>query len=416
MNTKTGKKILIIGSSSTEYAIAKKFSESDDISEIFVAPGNNAMEDFCKIIDIREYNVKELLEFVLENAIDLTIAVSETAIKNDIASFFQANNQMIFAPAMESANICLSKSYGKKFMYKNRISCPKFRIFDKPSLAIEYIINSDMPVVIKTDEHQEKNVLLCNAKSVAKTFIEKLFERGEKKVIIENYILGHEFSFYVITDGYHTLPLGSVASYKSNIEGNEGLITKGMGAITPDYKISNKIEQKILHQIIYPALNNLEKQQTPYVGILGVDLIMTSTEHLFALEFNSFLQEPDAQVILEILNENLYQLFQACVIGSFTDDYAKLNIEDKYAVSCVILSNKKNAVISGLKDLDEHTKIVHFQTKKNMDSEYETIGEKAISITRSARVPSKVIKDLYDEIKLINFEGMEFRKDIGQIY
>ena len=124
INNPSGKKVFIIGSSAGEYTLAKKLSESDEIAEVFVAPGIDAMKDFCTVVDIREQNVQELLEFALENAIDLTIAAGEVAIKNDIASIFQKNNQMIFAPTNDSANICLHKSVGKtlfsRFVFKER--------------------------------------------------------------------------------------------------------------------------------------------------------------------------------------------------------------------------------------------------------------------------------------------------------
>jgi len=239
----SGKKVLIIGASAGEYSLAKKMAELEQVSEVFVAPGNAAMAEFATIVDIRENNVKELLEFVLENAIDLTIASSETAIKNDIAALFQQNNQMIFAPTKNSSEICTSKSAGKKFMYKNRIHCPKFWIFDKAVLALDYIKKESMPVVIKTDEHQEKGVMVCNSFSIAKSCIEDLFEKDEKKVIIEDYVYGHEFSFYVVTDGYHALPLGSVATYKSETPDKGGIVTAGMGSFTPDYKISKQVEK-----------------------------------------------------------------------------------------------------------------------------------------------------------------------------
>ena len=414
MEKKIGKKVLIVGSSASEYSLAKKMSELENVEQVFIAPGNDAMEEFSTIIDIREQNVQELLEFVLENAIDLTIASSELAIKNDIASVFQKNNQMIFAPTKDSANICLNKSNGKKFMYKSRIPCPKFGIFDKPSLAIDYITNLSMPIVVKTDEHQEsKSVLVCNTFSIAKAFIEGLFDKAENKVIIEDYIVGHEFSFYVITDGYHSIPLGSVATYKHELEGSGGLISSGMGSFTSDYKISNQIEKKILHQIIYPTLNTLARQHTPYIGVLGVDIVMTDNEQLFALEYNSFLQAPDTQVILALLNENLYHLFEACVVGSFADDYNQIDISDSYAASCVLLGKKKGIVINGLDELDENTLVAHFNTKKNAYWEYETVGGRTLVLTRTARVLSKAVNDLYEEVSVIDFEGMKYRRDIG---
>lgn len=414
MEEKIGKNIFIIGGGAREYTLAKKMIELDEVSKVFVAPGNDAMKEFCTVVDIRETNTQELLEFVLENSVDLTIASSEIAIKNDIANIFQRHNQMIFAPTEASANICTSKSTGKKFMYKNRIPCPKFAIFDKPSMAIDYAKNSNMPIVIKTDEHQEKGVLVCNSFQIAKSFIEDLFESGEKKVIIEDYILGHGFSFYVISDGYHALPLGTVATYKYELEGDGGLITDGMGAYTPDYRISKQTEKRILQQIIFPTINSLAHQHTPYIGILGVDLIIND-EQLFTLEFNSFLKTPDSQAILAVLNENLYHLFQACVIGSFADDYAQIDISDNSAVSCVLLSKKAESIINGLDDLEEETQVAHFNTKKNEYLEYEANLGRTLVVTRIARVLSKAVNDLYEEISVINFDGMKYRRDITKI-
>lgn len=416
MTENTTKKILIVGSSAKEYSLAQKLSTHEKVEKVFVAPGNNAMKGFCTVVDIREDNIQELLEFVLENDINLTIASSETAIKSDIATIFQTNNQMIFAPSSYSSNICTSKSAGKKFMYKNRIPCPKFAIFDKASLAVDYAKNSPMPIVVKTDEHVEsKRTIVCQSFSIAKSCIEDYFECGEKKVIIEDFIPGHEFSFYVITDGYHALPLGSVANYKYSLEGNGGLLTAGMGAYTPDYKITSQMEKKILQQMIYPTLNTLARHQTPYVGIFGVDCILTSQEEIYAIEFNSFLQTPDCQVILALLNEDLYHLFEACVIGSFADDYRQIDISDNYAVSCVLSSGRKEgSIIYGIDDLDEETQVAHFNTKKNAYLEYETGLGKTLAITRCAKTLSRAVENLYEEISLIKFDGMKYRKDIAE--
>lgn len=411
---KTGKKVLIVGQSACEYSLAKKMLELDEVAEIFVTPGNDAVKEFATAIDIRESNIQELLEFVLENAIDFTVATSEEAIRADIASIFQENNQMIFAPTKMSANIALSKSVGKKFMYKTRIPVPKFGIFDKSNMAIDYAKKSVMPIVVKTDKHQKEGVFICNSFPMAKNFIESLFDTGEKRIIIEDYILGHEFSFYVITDGYQALPLGIVANYKHGLDGDGGALTSGMGAFTPDYKISKEIEDKILGQIVFPALDTLAKQQMPYVGILGIDLILNDREQFYAIEFNSFLKNPDCQVILPTIRENIYKLFEACVIGSFADDYEKIDISDDAVASCVLYARKEDSVIYGLEDLDDETIISHFNTRKNKYLEYETLGDQTIAITRKAKVLSKAVDDLYDEISVINFDGMKYRKDIGK--
>lgn len=418
MEEKDGKNILIIGASANAYSFAKKLSsqnETNEIGKIFIAPGNDALKEFCTVVDIREDNVQELLEFALENAIDFTVVTSEKAIKSDIATVFQQHGQMIFAPTLTSSDICISKAAGKKFMYKSRILCPKFAIFDKPSMAIDYV-KDKIPVVIKTDEHQgAKGVLVCSSFSIAKAYIEDLFESGEKKIIIEDYIPGHEFSFYVITDGYRALPLGTVANYKYALEGNGGLITEGLGAFVPDYKISTQAEKRILQQMIYPTLNTLARNQTPYVGILGVDCIINNLDQVFAIEYNSVLQDPDCQGILALLNENLYQMMNACVVGSFADDYDRIDISDSYAASCVLCSGRsKGTIIYGLDDLEEETDVAHFNTKKNAYLEYETAGGRTLVLTRTARTLSRAIENLYEEVSVINFDGMKYRKDIGK--
>lgn len=415
MEEKVGKKVLIVGASAIEYSLAHKLSLLHEVEEVFVAPGNDAMKEFATVVDIREDNVEELLEFALENDIHLTIASSEKAIKADISSIFQENNQMIFAPTYSSAYVCISKAAGKKFMYKHRMPCPRFAIFDRANLAVDYVKSCKIPVVVKTDEHQgAKGTMVCPSFSIAQAFIEELFDSGEKRVIIEDFVLGHEFSFYVITDGYHSIPLGTAATYKYSLDGNGGLVTSGLGAFVPDYKVSSQIEKKILQQIIYPTLDSLVRNQTPYVGILGVDCVITSQDQLFALEFNSFLQAPECQGVLDLLSENLYNLIHACTIGSFADDYEKIDIEDSYAVSCVLSSGKKEgSIIYGLDDLDEKTKVGHFNTRKNAYLEYETKGDRTLVLTRKARTLSRAIGSLYEEVSLIKFDGKKYRKDIG---
>ena len=171
----------------------QKFKEYD--CEIIVAPGNRRIKEIAECVDIREQNVQELLEFVLENAVDLTVASSEIAIKNDISSLFQANGQMIFAPTAKSAEAALSRSAGKKFLYKLRIPTPRFGIFDKIQLVNDYLKNAPMPQVIRADETSEgRDRLVCTTFSTAKIFAEDLFCKNEGKVVLEDYVYGHELT------------------------------------------------------------------------------------------------------------------------------------------------------------------------------------------------------------------------------
>ncbi len=412
---KAGKKVLIVGHDATAYTLAKQMLELENVSEVFVASGNNAISEFAKVVDIRENNVQELLEFALENAIDLTVVQSEDAIRADISSIFSTNGQLIFAPTKASAFICQNKSNGKKFMYKNNIPCPRFGIFDKPQNALEHIKNSKLPVVIKSEELQQNGVLVCNTVNLAKNYTDALFDSGEKRVLIEDYIFGHEFSFYVITDGYHALDLGCVATYKYELDGNGGLLSSGMGAFADDYTISNNIKAQIMNNIIYPTLNALAKDGKPYTGILGVDLVKDYNDNLFVIEFNPFLKSPDAQCILPLIKQNLYNLFLACAIGSFADDYEYIELFNQSAAACVIRSSKENSIIEGLDKIDENTQIAHFNTRKNKYLEYETPKGRAIILSRKASTLARAVNEMYEDIELIDFDGIKYRKDIGKI-
>ena len=265
------KKVLIIGCSAKEYAIVQKFKNYN--CEIFVAPGNDRIKEIAQCVDIREDNVKELLEFALENAIDLTIATSDKAIKSDIAELFQANNQLIFAPTAKSAEITLNRSASKKFIYKLRIPTARFGIYDKVQTATDYLKNATMPQVIKADDNPDDR-LVCTTFSTAKTFVEDLFCKKEEKVVLEDYIYGHEFTFYVITDGYHAIPLTTVANYKFMENGDGGILTTGIGAFTPDYKVSQDIEKTLMNQVVNTTLQALQRKETPYLGILGIDCVL----------------------------------------------------------------------------------------------------------------------------------------------
>lgn len=406
---KNKKKVLIVGSSAKDYALVQKFKNYD--CDIVVAPGNSTIKEIAECVDIREENVQELLEYALENAVDLTIASSETAIKNDISGIFQSNNQLIFAPGAKSANIAVSRSAGKKFLYKLRIPTPRFGIFDKLSLAVDYLKNAPMPQVIRADKTIEgRDRLVCTTFTSSKTFVEDLFCKNEEKVVLEDYVFGHEFTLYAITDGYSAIPLTSVANYKFMENGDGGILTTGIGAFTPDYKISKDIENAVMKNVINNVLKALEQQGCPYLGIIGVDCVLKDDGKFVTLDFKPFLSDHDAQAVLSLIDENLLTLFEACAIGSFADDYETISISDNSSVSCVISSRTSGKVIENLDLVDSD--ITHFSVRKNQYLEYETIEGKTLVLTKTAKTLSRARKQLYEDVELINFDGKKYRSDI----
>lgn len=403
------KKVLIVGNSAKEYALVKKFKNYD--CDIFVLSGNSAISELAECVDIREENVQEILEYVLENAIDLTIVTSEVAIKNNIAELFQTNNQLIFCPTAQSAQFTLSRSAGKRFLYKLRIPTPRFGIFDKLPLAIDYLKNAPMPQVIRADENSNSaDRLVCTTFAASKTFVEDLFNKDENKVVLEDYVYGHEFTIYVVTDGYSALHLATVANYKFAEDGDGGILTSGVGAYTPDYKISSDIENSVMQNVVERVLVSLQRKETPYLGVLGIDCVLTTDGSFVTLDFKPFLSDHDAEAVLNLVDENLLTLFEACAVGSFADDYEKIDVSDNSSVSCVISSRKKGEIIKGLELVESD--ITHFATTKNKYFEYETVEGKTLVLTKTAKTLSRARKHLYEDVELISFSGKKCRNDI----
>ena len=406
------KNLLIIGNSAKECSLAKIFSKQFNV---FVAPGNDDISEFANIVDIRENNVTELVDFALENDIAFTVCSSEIAIKADVANIFENNNLRIFAPTASAANFATSKAIGKKLMYKLKIPTPRFGIFEKKQLAFDYLKNCNMPIVIKTDNHKPNNaVMVCPTESIAKAFIEDCFFSDEDKVIIEEYINGINFSLYVITDGYKVLPIGSAVDYKYTLDGDGGILTQGMGAYAPFTKLTDDHIAYLISEIAYPLIDSLEKQGNPYIGIIGIDGILTPEDTIAIIECNTFLKNHDAQCILSLIDFDIYKLMEACTIGSFSDDFNYIPIKDEFAISGVLSSGKfKNSIIQGLDDLQDNTDIAHLNTKKNEYLEYETQGDRTLVVTKFAKTLSRAKTGLYEELEFIKFDGKQYRKDIA---
>ena len=405
------KKVLIIGNSAKEYALAKAFSEH---CEVFVAPGSDTIKEFANCVDIREDSVSELLEFVMENAINLTVPCSLIALNTDMVEVFSKNNQQIFAPSKDSAKLVLDKALMKKVLYKLRIPTPKFGIFEKPNMVLDYVKNLKNPFVLKTNEPSSAVVLKTFAE--AKNIVESAFAQKSQRMIIEDYIWGTSFSFYTITDGYKALPLGSSIVYRHSLEGDGGQLTSGMGSCVPNYKMSVEQEYFLMDNVIYPTLDYLEIEGNPYTGILGVSGIITEDGRIQVLGYLPFMQDCDCQGILNFLDLSLYNLFESCVIGSFSDEVDFIPNYDVYTTSLVLTcknrDNFQNAIL-GLEDLQDDVDVSFYKNvQKNKYLEYEAQYGEVMLLSTSANTVNAAKLKLYEEVKNIKFNGLYFRKDI----
>lgn len=405
------KKILIIGNSAKEYALAKRLSENN---EVYVAPGSSNFKDFATCVDIREDSISELLEFAMENGIELTIPCSNNAISANISEVFTSNNLPIFGPSAASAKLVTDKSLLKKTLYKLRIPTPKFGIFEKQNMASDYIKNLKNPFVLKTNE--PSSAIILTSQQTAKTILDSYFAKKNQKIIIEDYIWGSSFTFYAITDGYKALPIGSSLIYKHSLEGNGGQLTNGMGACSPNYKLSIDNEYFLMDNIIYPILEHLENEGCPYIGIIGVDGILTEDGNIQVIGLQSFTQDCDTNGILELLDANLIDLINSCIIGSFSDEYDYIEQKELSATSLVLNCKNKDSIsnsIEGFDAVDENTLVALYpNTIQNKYLEYEANSGSVMVLTSLGRTVTSSVEKAYEEAKCINFTGISYRKDI----
>lgn len=408
------KKILIIGNGAKEYALAQKLSESYDI---YVTPASDSLKEFVTCLDIRENNVAEILDFVMENDIDMTIPLSVSALKSNIVEMFNKNNRKIFAPDFNAAKIVFDKALAKKILYKLRIPTPKFGIFEKQNMVLDYIKNQKVPFVLKTDELNSAVVL--TSQNLAKTLVDISFIEKNKRIIIEDYVYGTPFSFYAITDGYKALPLGSSITYKHKLEGDGGQLTSGMGACSPNYKLTTENEYFLMDNVIYPTLDYLEIEGNPYLGILGVNGILTRDGKISVLGYQYFMQDCDAAPVLNTLGGDLHDLFETCCLGTFSDEVESIIVNDLYSSSLVLnCKNKinKENVISGLDSLNEDTQIIFYPSiKKNRYLEFEASEGATLVLCTKAITSAKAVAKMYEEASYIEFDSKYYRKDICKL-
>ena len=404
--------IFIIGGGATASALAKKLSHNENISHIYIATDYMVASDKYETVDIRADDLTELLKFAVENEVTITIPISETALEQDIVSFFLTNGQNIFGPIKDACCIALNKTLGKKFLYKIHAQTSKFGIFDKINMAQDWLNSANFPVTIRCNKSNNfDDRLVCPTIKLANEFLENLFIKGETNILIEEYTFGHNFTIYYVTDGYSILPLATVGNYKFMQDGDGGILTNGIGCYSPDFKISATVEARV-GNVAKNTILSLEKNGIPYVGILGIDCTLTGNDKFYINEFKPSLQAFDAAAVLNSIDEDLIKLFVACTEGYFSDEYENLNSSNYSSVSAVISSRQALQEIKGLNFIEDGDNIDFINVKQTPDGKYLTnIGENFV-ITHTSSTLNRAKKYMYEDLSCIKFSGMKYRKDI----
>jgi len=418
--------ILVIGSGGREHAIIKSISKSKKCSKIYALPGNGGTESLAVNIE-GDVNDFELIKKVtLENKVSLVIVGPEDPIVNGIYDFFKSNIELmdvnIIAPSKQAGLLEGSKDFAKDFMEKYNIPTAKHKTFSIENInqADSFLERMNPPYVLKADGLAAgKGVLILNDINEAKLelrnmILDKKFGDSSTKVVIEEFLDGIELSCFILTDGekYKVLPFAK--DYKKIGEGDTGLNTGGMGAISPVPFLDDKFLSKIQNKIIKPTITGIIKENMKYNGFVFIGLIKVDDEP-YVIEYNVRMGDPETEVVFPRLKNDLVELFDSMGTPKFND--IKLNISDNHAATVILVSGgypesyEKGKTINGLNNLSE-VSVFHAGTKKKNDS-FFTSGGRVLAITSMAKTFELALENSYDQIKNIKFDGMNYREDIG---
>jgi len=418
--------VLVLGSGGREHAIITSFTNSKLVNKIYALPGNGGTSTIATNIQGDVNDFKKIKEEVINNNISLVFVGPEDPIVNGIYDFFKSDNSLknikIIAPSKLAGQLEGSKEFAKKFMERYNIPTAKHGTFTKDNIdqSDAFLESMNPPYVLKADGLAAgKGVLILdnlqNAKDELRSMIlDKKFGDSSSKVVIEEFLDGIELSCFVLTDGknYKTLPFAK--DYKKIGEGDTGLNTGGMGAISPVPFLDNKFLEKIEERIIKPTIHGIKKENMEYMGVVFIGLIKVGQDP-YVIEYNVRMGDPETEVVFPRIKNDLLDLFNS--MGSTEFEDIKLQIDDRHAATIIMVSGgypldyEKNKIISGLTE-ETDSIIFHAGTKK-VDDNFLTNGGRVIAVTSLSENYKDAVKSSYDQIKKISFDQAYFRQDIG---
>jgi len=417
-------KVLVIGSGGREHALVWKIGQSPKAGKVYCAPGSAGIGELAELVAIGPEQIEKLAEFAENEKIDLTVVGPELPLTLGITDLFESRGLRIFGPNKDAAQLEGSKAFAKKILQENGIPTASFGTFTDTGLAKQYIAQHPVPYVIKADGLAAgKGVLICATPREAEAAIDEILVRkafgpAGNRLVIEEFLAGEEASFMVLTDGEHMLPLASSQDHKRVFDNDEGPNTGGMGAYSPAPVVTPKIYQRILDEILSPLLAGLKRKGIRYRGVLYIGLMITKDGPM-VLEFNARFGDPECQPIMMRLKSDLVPLLEATI-----DD--KLHLiqpqwHDDMAV-CVVLcasgypgSYGKGAEIHGLDRLKNWEKgfVFHAGTAKD-NGRWVTSGGRVLGVTARGDTIESAVKEAYDAVSKISWNGMHYRKDIAR--
>ena len=417
-------KVLVIGGGGREHAICWKLSKSPKVDELYCAPGNAGIAEVAKCVDIGVMDFEKMADFAKKEAFDLVVVGPDDPLAGGIVDVLEEKGLRVFGPRKNAAILEGSKAFSKDLMKKYGIPTAAYETFDTPEAALKYLETAPVPIVLKADGLAlGKGVLICNtreeAKEGVKTFmLDKQFGHAGDRIVVEQFMTGREVSVLSFVDGKTIKIMTSAQDHKRAKDGDQGLNTGGMGTFSPSPFYTKEVDEFCRKYIYQATVDAMKAEGREFKGIIFFGLMLTA-DGPKVLEYNARFGDPETQVVLPRMKNDIVDVFEACVDGTL--DQIDLQFEDNAAV-CVVLASdgypehyEKGKKITGLenfKDKDGYY-VFHAGSKFDAEGNILTNGGRVLGVTATGKDLKEARANAYKATEWVNFENKYMRHDIG---
>ncbi|MFN7204564.1 MAG: phosphoribosylamine--glycine ligase [Burkholderiales bacterium] len=415
-------KILVVGGGGREHALAWKLAQSPKVQVVYVAPGNAGTALDKRMQNLPITQVKELAEFAQREKIDLTVVGPEAPLAAGIVDLFRAQGLRIFGPTQAAAQLEASKDFAKSFMQRHGIPTAEYQTFSDAAQAHAYVAHKGAPIVIKADGLAAgKGVVVAMTLAEAHAAIDAMLVDNKlgtsgARVVIEEFLVGEEASFIVMVDGKNILALATSQDHKRLLDHDEGPNTGGMGAYSPAPVVTPEIHAKAMNQIIKPTVAGMAQDGIPYTGFLYAGLMIDHDGNPKTLEFNCRLGDPETQPIMARVKSDLVPIFEAAIEGQL--DQVEIEWDRRTALGVVMAAEnypgepRKGDVIHGIPPENDDSVTFHAGTVLKQE-QVLTQGGRVLCVVGLGESVKLAQKQAYAALDQIQFDGMQYRHDIG---
>ena len=417
-------KVLVIGGGGREHAICWKLSKSPKVDELYCAPGNAGIAEVAKCVDIGVMDFEKMADFAKKEAFDLVVVGPDDPLSGGIVDVLEEKGLRVFGPRKNAAILEGSKAFSKDLMKKYGIPTAAYETFDTPEAALNYLETAPVPIVLKADGLAlGKGVLICNTREEAKEgvktlMLDKQFGHAGDRIVVEQFMTGREVSVLSFVDGKTIKIMTSAQDHKRAKDGDQGLNTGGMGTFSPSPFYTPEVDEFCKKHIYQATVDAMKAEGREFKGIIFFGLMLTA-EGPKVLEYNARFGDPETQVVLPRMKNDIVDVFEACVDGTL--DQIDLQFEDNAAV-CVVLASdgypehyEKGKKITGLenfKDKDGYY-VFHAGSKFDAEGNILTNGGRVLGVTATGKDLKEARANAYKATEWIHFENKYMRHDIG---